>query len=426
MALTENQIYTGVLYRKCVYDFITSAPFIACFVELKKITKGVLIEKMGKGKHQRTFENFSNTFDYFDKLEESLEFDETNWINNVNVLEEFFKEVMENTCGSFQSINKQHQLFFKSLKRNGLFHGNIIVPPIKSSPAQYSSDQPSATESVPRMKYHSGATASTAFADKVHFKPLDADKCYHINLTGKRGICLLVNIFREYSAFDVPPAKKIFEDLNYEVRVFDNVTSYEYIDSLIKIREEIEQLKSDSFILIFSSHGDQNSVTFADGKKLNRADLIKEFAGDYCPTLINRPKLFIFQNCRGPETHFEDTSELEQFMEDADSTDVATPRHDSSKRSTTIPSDILRLYATTDGTVAYRDETGSIFLQALYNILRDPELRRLPISELEIELRRQVLAKSQTTLSADHKIGGQLPESTTSLTKTFYFCHPHT
>ena len=430
MALTDQQIYTGLVYRKAVYNLITSNPFNDCFGDLKTITKSVLIEKMGRNKHTLSFEICADVFEYFDRLEGSLGFDESEWLNNVSVLEEFFSEVFKDGSESIQDIKREYKIFLSSLKENGLFHGNTRIPSIQFKPSvTYSSDSfgakghSGATDSsVPRMKYQSGATATPS---KIFSKPLDSSTCYPINLTGKRGICLLVNIYRKNSFFDVPPARKIFEDLNYEVRVFDNVSVQEYIESLKKIREEIEKLNSDSFILIFSSHGDQNTVLFADRKRLNRTALITEFAGDYCPCLVNKPKLFFFQNCRGQEGHTEDTSGLEQLMSDAESTDAAPPKTVSSKPSTTIPSDVLRLYATAEGTVAYRSDSGSIFLQALYEILSDTLLRCLPIGELEMELRRRVLNKSYSTLSEDHKIGAQLPESTTSLTKTFYFCHPH-
>ena len=422
MALTEMQIYTGLVYRKCVYDLITSDSFKRCFNDLKKITRSVLIEKMGKGSCIRTFETLNSESDYFDKLEEALEFDESTWINNVHVLNEFFIEVLRSSEG-FKMIRLNVRDLIQSLRENGMFNGTIRIPKIPLSPDTYSKDNVDAktnyvASSVPNTKYHPGA------ASPFPPNPLDPSKYYPINHTGKRGVCLLVNIYRKNSQFDVPPAKQIFEQLNYVVRVFDNVAKHEFIDSLGRIREEIELHNSDSFILIFSSHGDLDNVNFPGELKMSRTDIIRLFTGDYCPVLRDKPKIFFFQNCRGAETHIEDTTRLEPLMADAECSDDVSHQSDRNKQNTAIPADVLRLYATAEGKVAYRDDKGSIFLRCLYEILSDPQLRRLPICQLETVLRNRVYTQSKADLSADNKIGGQLPESTTSLTKDFYFCLP--
>ena len=428
MALTDKQIYSGLVYRKTVYDFIYSDAFKECFDNLKRMTKSAIIDKLHLNKHTKSFENCKTEFEFIDKLEDSLGFDAKEWTNNVAMFREFFNTIVQDPEGSFKTLTGNFRRFLKSLRENGLLDETIVVPTItldinpilvEKSSVLYSPDNSTtdgksgATNSdVPREKYHSSAAGTdqaSIGALRISSKPLDPDKCYPINPTGKRGICLLVNIFRKHSFLDVPPARQIFEGFNYEFRVFDNVTAQEYIESLQKVREEIEQLKSDSFIMIISSHGDENNVIFFDGKMIDRSDLVKEFSGDYCPSLIGKPKLFFFQNCRISEGNNEDISKFEPYM-----TDAAIPNPDYGKPSTISQSDILRIYATADGTVAYRDESGSVFLQTLYEILRDPVMKRLPINDIEINLRRMV----------HEKTGNQLPESTTSMMKTFYFCHP--
>ena len=270
----------------------------------------------------------------------------------------------------------------------------------------------------PNTKYYSATTdaiQSINETSSISSKSLDLDRCYPINITGKRGVCLLVNIYRKYSFLDVSPAKQIFEELNYEVRVFDNVTAQEYFESLKKIREEIELLKSDSFIQIFSSHSDSNSVVFADEQRKDRADFITEFSGDICPCLIGKPKLFFFQNCREQKDHISNTSDL-GILE----TENFRIIH-KSKPSYMLPVDVLQFHATIDGAVAYRDERGSVFLQSLYGILRDHNIRCLPFGEIELELRRRVIKATQSPFEIDKF---QIPETLSTLTKIFYFFQP--
>ena len=43
------------------------------------------------------------------------------------------------------------------------------------------------------------------------------------------------------------------------------------------------------------THGEENEILYARDKKYHLEILIKAFAGDNCPSLIGKPKIFIIQ-----------------------------------------------------------------------------------------------------------------------------------
>ncbi|KAI6656604.1 hypothetical protein LOD99_1399 [Oopsacas minuta] len=87
-----------------------------------------------------------------------------------------------------------------------------------------------------------------------------------------------------------------------------------------------------------------------------------------------------------------------------------------------LPTDIVRFYASTEGSVAYRLSSGFIFLQALYEILEDDTLNRESLNELQSDLVRRVTNYSQEILQKSNRTGGQVPEFKSSLEQTAIMC----
>ena len=429
MTCIQKQPHNMIVYQNAVVVFVTSEAFINCFDKLKAITQSVIIDKLHRSQSTELFENCKTVFEYFEMLEKSLGFQQQEWESYFSLLNDFFTEVMGETSHSIQGIKRDYRKFIKTSRGNIYFQGynestqnpnkkflRDIYPKIEFKGAD---------ASRPHMKFDSGDELKTQNffeAYNVPFKLLDPERYYSINLTSKRGMCLLINLYPKYSVTDTTLAQRAFEELNYKFSEFKIFTAQQYGDFKKRLPEDVEQLYSDSFILIFLSQGDQNNVIFSDGKKMDRADLITQFERECLQCLLGKPKLFFFQNFLGQEGYTEDTPELEHLVVDTNSTDAAS-QNSCSKPSTTIPSDVLSIYASTDSTVANGDESDSIYLQDLYTILLDPIQRRLPIKEILIELRCKVSNKLPTRPFDDDMFGSHLTE-TNSLTKIFQFCHP--
>ena len=119
------------------------------------------------------------------------------------------------------------------------------------------------------------------------------------------------------------------------------------------------------------SHGDKDEngcgiIHTFDGTM--KVDLLwKDFAGDRCPSLIGKPKLFFIQACRGSLTDFgaeiiDDDRRFNRIEEES------SCRSQSATVPQKIPTmaDILVMFSCADGYISIRNTLyGSWFIQAL-------------------------------------------------------------
>lgn len=71
------------------------------------------------------------------------------------------------------------------------------------------------------------------------------------------------------------------------------------LDELKKIAS-FDSLKShDSFVCIILSHGGNAQVHGIDNVPINTYDIFDIFSDKKCPPMVNKPKIFILQCCRG-------------------------------------------------------------------------------------------------------------------------------
>jgi len=117
----------------------------------------------------------------------------------------------------------------------------------------------------------------------------------------------------------------------------------------------------DSFVCCILSHGYLNGVYGSDCRPVAIADLANIFKGSYCPSLVNKPKLFFIQACRGDST---DAGIMEN--------DGKNVFNDSLRHSLPSEADFLFGYATPPGKVSFRSpEHGSWFISSLCQGLQD-------------------------------------------------------
>uniref|UniRef100_A0A9L0SJQ8 Caspase 16 n=1 Tax=Equus caballus TaxID=9796 RepID=A0A9L0SJQ8_HORSE len=147
--------------------------------------------------------------------------------------------------------------------------------------------------------------------------------------------------------------------------------------------------------------GPQGQLLGADGQEVQPEALVRELS--CCRALRGRPKIFLLQACRGGHRDAGlGPTALSWFWRwlrappatpsHADVLQVYADAQGSSSRGPTAGSsdqaDILMVYAAAEGCVAYRDETGSDFIQTLVEVLRaDPKGDLL---ELLTEVNRRV------------------------------------
>uniref|UniRef100_A0A673ZVF3 Caspase-6 n=1 Tax=Salmo trutta TaxID=8032 RepID=A0A673ZVF3_SALTR len=113
----------------------------------------------------------------------------------------------------------------------------------------------------------------------------------------RRGLALIFNQEHFFWHLRMPPRNgtnadrynlvKRFEDLNFEVQVFDN----------LKVGDA-NHADADCFVCVFLSHGENDHV-YAFDDKIAIQDITALFKGDKCKSLVGKPKIFILQACRG-------------------------------------------------------------------------------------------------------------------------------
>jgi hypothetical protein len=123
----------------------------------------------------------------------------------------------------------------------------------------------------------------------------------------KRGIALVINI-RSYkddklknrvikSKIDVDNLMKTLEYLEFDFKLCDNFKAEE-IEHEIQRQALIDHSKSDCFLCVVMSHGNDKDMFYSsDNKEISYEEIMAPIKS--CPTLKNKPKFYFFQACRG-------------------------------------------------------------------------------------------------------------------------------
>ena len=193
-----------------------------------------------------------------------------------------------------------------------------------------------------------------------------------------RGMCIVINnkefpkkkTSRGGSEHDVWKLKYIFSHLlGFCVIVFNNLNAYS-IKVLLKALGKVDFTQHQCFALAMLSHGDENGITCSDENPVTVNEIVGSLSVTNCPTLAGKPKLFLFQCCRGSKAN---TTKLPGGNEERMGSD-----HFSYFTTPNIPHavpdglDTVCIYATNPGYKAFRDENhGSIFIEELLNVFNE-------------------------------------------------------
>ncbi|NXG75928.1 CASP1 protein, partial [Baryphthengus martii] len=183
---------------------------------------------------------------------------------------------------------------------------------------------------------------------------------------------------RDGAEVDVEGMTKLLEGLGYLVDIHHNLTSQEMATVMKDFAALKDHQTSDSTFLVFMSHGVRAGlcgIKSRDGTTdiLHLDTIYEKFNNKHCQVLLGKPKVVIFQSCRGVKAGSVMVS---------DSTAPAVPTPSSAP---TIPaglesdaifevhleSDFATLHSSTPDTRSWRSpETGSLFIQHLIEKLR--------------------------------------------------------
>ncbi|XP_023813211.2 caspase-6 [Oryzias latipes] len=255
---------------------------------------------------------------------------------------------------------------------------------------------------------------------------LNPNEQYRMNHK-RRGLALIFNHERFYwrlgmnsrsgTNADRHSLEKRLLDLNFDVRSYDDAKQTDVLDRIHEASEE-DHSDADCFLLVFLSHGENNCVYTYDGM-INIQDITAAFRGDNCPSLVGKPKIFIFQACRG------DKHDTPVVITDAvDAKQVINEVVVDASAVNTLPAgaDFIMCYSVAEGFYSHRETiNGSWYIQDLCELLRKYG-DSLEFTELLTLVNRKVAMRSVGMSRDPNAIGKkQVPCFASMLTKKLYF-----
>ncbi|KAM8880402.1 caspase-6-like isoform 2-T2 [Spinachia spinachia] len=243
----------------------------------------------------------------------------------------------------------------------------------------------------------------------------------------KRGLALIFNQERFFwhlclsnrhgTNADRYNLEKRLNNLNFEVRAYDDLKQGEVLDTINKAAGE-NHSDSDCFLLVFLSHGENDHVYAYDGK-ISVQEITSLFKGDKCKSLVGKPKIFVLQACRG-DKHDDPVTACDAVDSELKTNEVVV---DASVLHT-LPAgaDFIMCYSVAEGYYSHRETiNGSWYIQDLCDLLQRYGDSH-EFTEVLTLVNRKVSMRSVGNCSDRSAIGKkQVPCFASMLTKKLYF-----
>ncbi len=116
-----------------------------------------------------------------------------------------------------------------------------------------------------------------------------------------RGFCVLINNFLTYGTYvEMQRFRNIFYQLHFEVIIRQNL-NFDETNLLLEEISKSDQLKEHSAIIfMILSHGTKEKEFLSfDNKGIKIDYLINKFCNENCPALLDKPRIYILNCCRG-------------------------------------------------------------------------------------------------------------------------------
>ncbi|XP_046700948.1 caspase-8 isoform X2 [Silurus meridionalis] len=240
-----------------------------------------------------------------------------------------------------------------------------------------------------------------------------------------RGVALIINNYkfinlkeRHGSEVDKKSLVDVFQWLGFETVVKENCSREEMLTALEDLCKR-DHTKADCVVCCLMSHGYDGGLYGVEKGKVPIKDMLDKLDGRNCISLIQKPKLFFIQACRGnqelqPACYESDDSNNSEINCSLDS-DAEVPKESISERS-----DYLVAMATVPGYVSFRETSrGSWFIQSLCKHLQKLVPSGIDLLSILTEVNREVSMKADPTGRRK-----QMPQPEFTLTKRVVFPVP--
>ncbi|KAK4327535.1 hypothetical protein Pmani_002016 [Petrolisthes manimaculis] len=187
--------------------------------------------------------------------------------------------------------------------------------------------------------------------------------------TNPRGAVFIANYrqfhssVRQGSEKDVQNFKDLFTQMGYTtVEVLIDAGKMETKRALERFRDQKILEEVDSLVVIFMSHGRKGDVFYtSDDEEMTCEEVIESFSNSLCPAVCGKPKLFMFQMCRGQREHIPVETKKDDKI-------IMNPLQRRKKCEREI-SDVFICFSSISGFVSYRQQHyGSHFVHYVCKI----------------------------------------------------------
>ncbi|CAH8667277.1 unnamed protein product [Dicrocoelium dendriticum] len=236
---------------------------------------------------------------------------------------------------------------------------------------------PSVSAHVSSSSNNQGITSTTpeiaAFPTLQPFEPYTVTSVPH-------GYILIINVEnytiaagvsnRLGSGEDVKKLRGLFEEFCYGVIVLQDPSGRQVEDAVRTFAQKPEHMTADAGGLVVLAHGMEHHIIASDASLVKIDDLASCFTNTSCPGLRGKPKLLIFQACRG--VNIDHGIHLTPTNQAIGLTTVVDHSLDpASWLALPHMSDCVIVYSTLPGFVSWRSETGgSLYISTFVDVFR--------------------------------------------------------
>ncbi|XP_074060373.1 caspase-14 [Macrotis lagotis] len=173
---------------------------------------------------------------------------------------------------------------------------------------------------------------------------------------------------RAGSETDVQALEQMYKALGFRSTVRRNLPAKGFWEELEKFRDDLEQMEEpvSCCFVVLMAHGEEGILLGVDGQTIKLEELFSMLTNKNSPALRGKPKVFIVQACRGDRT---DTGEVVPPAETPEKSGETVLLSNEQLPKLPTFTDILHVFATVEGYIAYRhEEDGSFFIQTLTDV----------------------------------------------------------
>jgi caspase 7 len=269
---------------------------------------------------------------------------------------------------------------------------------------------------------------------------LSIDK-YDMN-NEKRGNALIINIKkyvnnthkeREWSIKDVENLTNTLTNLDFDIKICQDLTK-EQLESVMLEQTTLDHRNSDCFLCVIMSHGNQEKIVTSDNKEISFEQIMAPIKA--CASLVNKPKLFFIQACRGEndaefvsskprsssaQSISSNSGDETQNMNDYGLNTIPNDsKHYKSKPQTTKienESDLLVYYSTLPNHLSFSKDIseGTVFIKSLCNVFDTYAYKNLPNNNLPLS---QMITKINESVMSQ---GVQIADPVFRMKREVYF-----